>query len=553
MNQLRFDVNERPRCLYISVGNRYGGSTCAAVMKYFLRLIFLMTCLPELMQGEVARPNVVFIITDDQSWDTLGFMGGKVHTPRLDQLVKEGMLLTDFNVTSTVCSPSRYSFLTGRYASRCRGDRFMKEHPPRDQTQVENIGELEVGELNLASILQGAGYRTGFVGKSHVIRHDWLEGHYESEEGPLEFYPQDSDPRDSEVNAKMQRNHQRWCEEIKKYGFDFADGVYAANLKELRCDALNVHNLDWTVAKAFGFLDSTNEDEPFFLYFSTTLHHGPAPWNHRFSLEADPCLTGEGYVAEAFDVLPARGDVIKRNREAGFDDKKAFALWLDDGVGAILDKIEVMGISEDTLIIFVPDHGSYRHGKATLHDFGMRVPMVLRWEGTIEAGSSYDGIVANIDLAPTLMDLAGAEKPSDYKVDGVSFVPVIHGSSKPIRNVLFGELGHSRAVKSKDWKYIAVRYPEEVQRKIDEGKSFKGFQGEVLELPYLTRNGHLGHHAARHNPNYFDADQLYDLQRDPEETKNVITQNPEVAERLKKDLAEALKQFENRPFGEFTE
>ena len=530
-----------------------GGSTCATAMKYFLRLIFLMTCLPVLTQGEVARPNVVFIITDDQSWDTLGFMGGKVHTPRLDQMVKEGMLLTDFNVTSTVCSPSRYSFLTGRYASRCRGDRFMKEHPPGDQTQVENIGELEAGELNLCKILQGAGYRTGFVGKSHVIRHDWLEGHYEAEEGPLEFYPQDSDPRDPEVNAKMQRNHQRWCEEIKKYGFDFADGVYAANLKELRCDALNVHNLDWTVAKAFEFLDSTSEDEPFFLYFSTTLHHGPAPWNDRFSIEADPCLTGEGYVAEAFDVLPVRGNVIERNRDAGFDDKKAFALWLDDGVGAILDKIEVMGISEDTLIIFVPDHGSYRHSKATLHDFGMRVPMVLRWEGTIEAGSSYDGIVANIDLAPTLMDLAGAEKPPDYMVDGVSFVPVIHGSSKPIRNVLFGEVGHSRAVKSKDWKYIAVRYPEEVQRKIDEGKSFKGFQGEVLELPYLTRNGHLGHHAARHNPNYFEADQLYDLQRDPEETKNVITQNPEVAERLKVDLAKALKQFENRPFGEFTE
>ena len=552
MNRLRFVVNERPRCLYLGEGSR-GGCSFGAAMKYFLPLIFLMTCLPALMEGEVARPNVVFIITDDQSWDTLGFMGGKVHTPRLDQMVKEGMLLTDFNVTSTVCSPSRYSFLTGRYASRCRGDRFMKEHPPGDQTQVENIGELEAGELNLASILQGAGYRTGFVGKSHVIRHDWLEGHYKSEEGPLEFYPQDSDPRDSEVNAKMQRNHQRWCEEIKKYGFDFADGVYAANLKELRCDALNVHNLDWTVAKAFEFLDSTNEDEPFFLYFSTTLHHGPAPWNNRFSLEADPCLTGEGYVAEAFDVLPARGDVIKRNREAGFDDKKAFALWLDDGVGAILDKIEVMGISEDTLIIFVPDHGSYRHGKATLHDFGMRVPMVLRWKGTIEAGSSYDGIVANIDLAPTMIDLAGAEKPSDYQVDGVSFVPVIHGSSKPIRNVLFGELGHSRAVKSKDWKYIAVRYPEEVQRKIDEGKFFKGFQGEVLELPYLTRNGHLGHHAARHNPNYFDADQLYDLQRDPEETENVIAQNPEVTKRLKKDLAAALKQFENRPFGEFTE
>ena len=73
---------------------------------------------------------------------------------------------------------------------------------------------------------------------------------------------------------------------LQKYGFDFADGVYGANLKELRSAALNVHNLDWSVSKAFQFLEESR-DEPFFLFFSTTLHHGPAPWANQFSLEAD--------------------------------------------------------------------------------------------------------------------------------------------------------------------------------------------------------------------------------------------------------------------------
>ena len=97
-----------------------------------------------------------------------------------------------------------------------------------------------------------------------------------------------------------------------RYGFDYVDGYYCANLKELRNDALNVHNLDWSVRKAVDFLEES-QDEPFFLYFSTTLHHGPAPWAHKFSLEADPRMTGEGFVEEGFDVLPSREDVLKRN------------------------------------------------------------------------------------------------------------------------------------------------------------------------------------------------------------------------------------------------
>lgn len=501
------------------------------------------------------KPNVVFIITDDQSWDTLGFMGGEVHTPRIDQMAKAGIWLNDFNVTSTVCSPSRYSFMTGRYAGNGTGERFMAEHPPGDQTQIENIGELEPDRWNLAKVLQKNGYKTGFIGKSHLIHHDWLSESGSNEtswkKAGMELYAKDADPRDPVVSAKMQRNHQIWCEAMKPYGFDFVDGYYAANLRELFNDSLNVHNLDWSVSKAFQFFEES-KDEPFFLYFSTTLHHGPAPWANKFSMDADPRMTGEGFIEDGFDVMPSRDDVLKRNRKAGFKDNKAFALWLDDGVGAILDKLKKLGLEEDTIVFFVPDHGSYRHGKATLHDFGMRVPMLVQWKGKIKPDTKYDGITANIDFAPTVLDLCGIQPPADYAIDGVSFKRALAGDEKPIRNVLFSELGHSRAVKTKEWKYIAVRYPEDVQKRIDKGATFKGFDGAELELPYLTRNGHLGHHASLHNPHYFDSDQLYNLKSDPEETENIFKQNPEVARRMKTELAKELKQFKERPFGEFT-
>jgi arylsulfatase A-like enzyme len=465
-------------------------------------------------------------------------------------MAKDGLHLTNFNVTSTVCSPSRYSFLTGRYAGRCEGERFLREHPPGDQTQVENIGELEPDRWNLAKVLKQNGYRTGFVGKIHVVRHDWLQTNRNAETANLMGWSQDADPRDPGINRLMQANHKRWCDEIKKYGFDYVDGIYAANLKELHCDALNVHNLDWTIDKTIRFLDEAR-DVPFFLCVSTTLHHGPAPWNHRYSLDADPRMTGEGFVEDGFDVLPSRQDVLKRNREAGFQDRDAYALWLDDGVGAILDKVNELGIENDTLIVFVPDHGSYRHGKTTLHEYGMRVPMLCLWPGTIEAGAKYDGIIANIDFAPTVLDVCGIKQPEDYQMDGVSFKAVLEGSMNPLRKVLFGEMGHARGVKTEEWKYIAVRYPEDVQEKIDRGQKFPAFGDHApLDRPYLTRNGHLGHHASKVNPHYFESDQLYDLKGDPAENNNVFELYPEVAERMKRLLSRELQQFENRPFGE---
>jgi len=522
---------------------------------FFRLLILLVFVTPsafskDSVKANAKKPNIIFILTDDISWDSLNFTGGDVHTPRLDKMAEEGLYLSDFNVTSTVCSPSRYSYLTGRYAGQSRGPSFMNLHPAGTQTQVENNVEMEIDRLNIAKILQQNGYKTGFVGKSHLMNHKWLHNWNKAN---LEKYAKNADPKDAIVNGKMQRNHKKWTEAIKPYGFDYVDGVYGANLREQFNDSLNAHNLDWSVNKAFKFLEES-KDQPFYLYFGTTLHHGPSPKDHKFSLKADPRMTGEGFVKKGFSELPSRENVLKRNKEAGRKSNMAHALWLDDGVGAIIDKVKQLKLEEDTLIIFASDHGSYRHGKTTLHDYGMRVPLIMRWPGTIKPQSKYDGLLANIDIVPTLLDVAGVKRLPEHEIDGVSFKDVLTGSNKRVRDVVFGEMGHSRAIKTKDWKYIAIRYPEKIQRKIDKGIKFEPFkEGEpLLALPYLTRNKHLGHYASAKNPHYFEPDQLYNLKTDPEENTNIFGQSPEVEKPLKVKLSQWLNTFEDRPFGELT-
>ncbi len=506
--------------------------------------------------GSKRKPNVVFIITDDQSWDSLGYTGGNVHTPRIDRMGQEGIIFHNANITSTVCSPSRYSCLTGQYAGRCEGPVFMQQHPYKTPTQVENNCELESDKLNIAKVLQQNGYKTGFVGKSHLINHHWLEKNNWPRHN-LKNYPKNADPKDPEVNKKMQYNHRKWCNAIKPYGFDYVDGVYPANLRELFNKDLNGHNLDWTTSKAFNFMEQ-NKDNPFFLYYSTTLHHGPVPWekrNGKFinALDADPRMTGEGFVKEGFNVLPSRKSVFKRNAAAGKKANKAFALWLDDGIGAILDKIKQLELEKDTLIIFVSDHGSWRHGKTTLHEFGMKVPLIMHWPGRIKAGQNYNEIVSNIDFAPTIMDICGVNKPSGYHLDGISLKPIIEGSNKPIRQSIFGEMGFSRCVKTKDWKYISIRYPKAIQDQINRNKTFSNFEGQPpLSRPYLTRNCHLGYFGSKVNPHYWAINQLYNLKKDPEENTNVYDKFPKVASEMKLLLSKHLDSFPQRPFGELT-
>ena len=519
------------------------------------RLLFaLFILLSSGISGQ--KPNIVIIISDDQSFNSIGYTSnGAVYTPTLDMLARNGMAFTNAHHPVTVCSPSRYSMFTGKFSGRCEGEEYLNRFPLGTPTRTENNCELTLTEQHLGKILKENGYTTGFVGKSHIMEHDILSVSNWPSFG-LQTYAQGDDPYNPAVDAKMKHNHDIYQSIVRSYGFDYADGIYMANVKELRNDALNIHNLEWTVEKARNFIEQ-EKDNPFFLYFSTTLHHGPVPWARRdgeywSSFDADPKLTGEGVIDTIWDFMPSRQEIQDKYMAAGFPETDAYALLLDEGIKAIYDKIVELNLDTNTLIIFMPDHGMWRHGKATLHDYGLKVPMLMYWKGTITAGSVYDGLVQTVDFLPTILELAGIEPPAGLETDGISLKAIIETGTGEAHTSLFGELGYSRAVKTKDWKYIAIRYPGDVQDKIDRGETFAGYQGEILDYPYLTRNSHLGHFAAKNNPHYFELDQLYDLNADSAETVNVLDQHPGVVSQIRDSLSAYLQSFENRPFGEFT-
>ncbi|GAL89501.1 choline-sulfatase [Jejuia pallidilutea] len=486
-----------------------------------------------------------------------GFNGdAEVHTPIIDDLAKKGMIFRRAYVSSSVCSPSRYTMLTGRYAGRCEGPTFLKQHPKGSMTRVENNTELEINKDNLPRLLQKQGYKTGIVGKSHVIDHEVIMNKHLWKENGLHAYNKKANPKDKSVNSAMKHNHSVWAKRMKAYGFDYANGVYAGNLRELYNDSLNAHNIEWKNKVALDFIESSSE-QPFFLYYSETIPHGPAPWlkkHGKFAhgLDANPKFTGEGYLDADYSYLPTRDEIKKEVESLGKDVAHAWLRWFDHAVGAVVDKLKEKGIYENTIIIITSDHGNYNAGKTTLYESGVRVPLMMHWPAGIKANSEYNELVQNIDFTPTFLDLAGADlKNINTKLDGVSLKQVLNGDKRPIHDYLFFELGYARGVLTKDWKYITVRYTKDIQDKINTGIEFSGWKGRKNAFPYYTRNGHLGHHASKDNPLYFHSDQLFNLKEDPSESFNIFENEPNKSDTMKKLLIQSLKTFVNRPYGEF--
>ena len=514
------------------------------------------------------RPNIVFIMTDDQSSIPVleeicnqsrpfGFNGDRhVYTPTIDSLARKGMIFPRAYVSSSVCSPSRYSILSGRYAGRCEGTSFMSSFPYGTQTRIENNTELEEDRDNLPRLLQKAGYRTGFVGKSHVVDHKLLSRKNWEENGFLS-YDYDADPNDPQVSAAMSHNHKIWAGRIQEYGFSYVNAVYAANLRELYNDSLNVHNIEWKVRAALEFIEDSDE-EPFFLYYSETVPHGPAPWGkpggrYKYGLDANPQFTGEGYVDDDFDFMPPRAKIQAEVEANGKDPDHAWLRWFDQAVGAIVLKLKEKGKLENTLIVLTSDHGNYDFGKSTLYEGGVKVPLLMYWPAVIQAGSIYDELVQNIDYAPTFLELAGVRPDPGYQMDGTSLRGVFEGSRKPLHDYLYFEMGFARGVATKEWKYISVRYDEKTQKQVDEGVVFKGWNDHEHALPYYIRNSHLGYHAALLNPHYFERDQLFDMKNDPGEDQNLSGKNPKMEKKMKQLLLKSLKSFPDRPYGEFVQ
>ncbi len=316
-------------------------------------------------------------------------------------------------------------------------------------------------------------------------------------------------------------------------GFDYVESLYGNNLHIIGVPkSMQYHNMEWITRGAVDFIDRYR-DQPFFLYMAPTLPHVPGP---LASLKADPRITAAGMLDEPITgVQPSRESVFGRTRAAGIPDENAPMTWLDDGIGAVLQRLEEYGILEHTIVVFASDHQSPR-AKMTCYEDAANAPAAIMWKGHIPEGVVSDVLVSNIDVVPTLLDLTGVGQPENYLVDGESWreflgtdsgrsprVPEEAATAGPVHESLYLEVVYQRAVVTPEWKYIAVRFPDTTQVKITpENRNQFNIEG---------RMGPDRYHNHTIYPGYHDDDQLYFLPDDPDEQNN-LAGYPEYGEQL---------------------
>jgi hypothetical protein len=317
-------------------------------------------------------------------------------------------------------------------------------------------------------------------------------------------------------------------------------------------DAVMWHNLEWTTKGALDFVDGHSGDgRPFFLCMATTTIHAP---DHVESLLCDPRLTCGGYCDDHLGVQASRRSIYDRLRNApgvDFNHITAGVLWMDDALGAVLRRVRELGLEDDTVVIVSTDHGPSVGGKFTLYQAGVRIPFALQWKGGIEGGQVIDELAQNVDLLPTLLDMAGVDLPDGMAVDGTSLLPLMIGGEPggQTRDDLYFEFGYARAVRTERWKYIAWRLPESILAPLKTGEAdcLPTHFGRPIPADVLGPN--LITPTMLRYPHYFDPDQLYDLATDPDERDN-LAYNPEYAwalEEMKGRLRRHLATFSD-PF-----
>ena len=507
---------------------------------------FYLLCLLLCLTGKFAfadrsdPPNIIMFLIDDQNPSSIGAFGGDTYTPNLDRMAKEGMKFTRAYVSSSVCTPSRYSFLTGRYAGNSYSKLYLEAVGDKNNQGLPNFNvALEGDKMNVGNVLREAGYTTGFVGKFHLTSKLDFPEFYKGKDKWIDI-PKNAKPGD-ETSAQFKHNEQWSRRYLKALGFSWAKNVYPENTPS----PYSVHNPEWTTVAALEFIEQ-NKKGPFYLHLCSTLLHGPdKSW--RKSMDR-PLITGEGEVKSLPKVMTPRNDLLKIIKEKGFDPDSHVAgeAWIDDSLGAIFRKLKELGIDDNTLVVFAPDHG--RDGKASVFSHGSsKVPMIMRWPKEIGAGQVCEELVQNVDLVPTFFELGKAAKPNSYQIDGQSLLPLFkNGKAKSWRNHLYLEMGTARATVTKDWSYIAVRYTKDQIASIKKATP----QNLPKAMSYIGRLG-IGVRGAD-RPGFFDEDQLYDLSKDPKEMKNLAYKKSqtnrikEMRYMMEKDL-EAV----GRPFGEF--
>ena len=455
------------------------------------------------------RPNIVLIMADDMERRDFGFMGGNVHSPTLDKLADDGVYFRQAHVPTAICSPSRYSLLTGLDPSRAStvkefayGQRFWTQFP-------HGVDAVYVSEM-----LREAGYNTGIVGKTHGM--------------PTVDLP-----------------YAERLDSLDDLGFDYAASIY-----RFRYYDWIYHNQEWVTEGAVNFLEqsqsSDSDRQPFFLYMAVTLLHGPNPNEEMGGLEETPnwdsdILTSTP-VKRAGETDPNAQitfEEVKANREAirnqvieeGKPLKSASVTWLDDGIGKVMQKLEDLNIAENTLVIFLNDNGT-EGGKYSVYELGSNVPLMMYWKGKTETLADIEAYVQSYDIAPTILELAQATPPADIELDGESLVPILEGEQNTSqRKYAYTAIGHTRAITKNGWKYVAFRVPDGLDP--ENTSPLNQSLEDKSKLPPGTR------FTLNKYPHYLDFDQLYNLKTDIQNLNDVSNPNYDPYEEV--NLAEDMQ------------
>ncbi len=491
------------------------------------------------------RPNIILLMADDVAPQHLGCYGGKIPTPHLDRLAGEGMKFTRAYATSAACTPSRYSIMTGQYAGRCQDPEFLDENPAEKPYKIAWNTPITNENITMHEILKEAGYYTGFVGKFHI--------------GPLEFDNHETNHDMPDIDPNMDVNtpeadsllalYQKCISEKAKelIGCDYTASIQYENPEGIPIKAVQRHHVEWTTKGAMEFLNQAEtKEKPFFLHLNTTTLHGP---NHIDDLQTDAHFSPEGRLDEPYKYHPERKTIFERLDKAGIpyedipDHVKHYHTgipYMDDHVGIILDKLDKMGIAENTIVIYTADH-STEPGKSSCYEKGIKVPFVVRWPGKIDAGSESNEMVQFVDFLPTFAAAAETDVSEENKIDGTSIIPAFKGK-KLQREFLFSEMGYLRAVSNDKYKYVAMRFPDEAVERLTSGKqkTLSHLGSDVIGFAGIV---------ATYFPGYFDADQLYDLENDPYEQNNLAYDSDyaDVLKKMKAALNEKVSSF-NHPY-----
>ena len=450
---------------------------------------------------QATKPNILFIYSDDQARDEFNFIEeGKLTgtarnlCPNIDGLCDQGMVFTKFYVSSSSCTPSRYSLLTGNYASRSLTPSASKDNIIRIAWNTK----IASGDQHVASILKSAGYYTGFVGKNHTYDLD-----RNSDPAP------DANVTDPAVIAQLEANQDLLVSELKtKFEYDFAASIYSGNADAPRLPLeLQVHNMDWIFKGGVDFLDSAKQSgKPFYLHLATTITH--SPFEDGTAHLSNPLNTPIGYLDDTIDLLPSRETILPRVLAAGKDSSQADVTWMDDGIEALLNKLEELELLDNTIIFYFNDNG-VAGGKGSVYELGSRTFGFI-W-GYGQQGIVYDDYVSNIDICPTIYEMAGIDTELWPEMDGNSLVDILDDASLTQHRSIYLEVGYTRAVIKDDMKYMAWRLPVSMQ-----GQGYYHWGKETTPKP-------LEQAAYDVHPYYLDVDQLYDVSSD--DVTNIETVN----------------------------